>query len=84
MRQARKFEKILFLSNLILNKNPEICLDVHVKGLFQFFLCRIFVTALIKVLAIVRIMLSTTCEETTVWLAILSSTAGHSLPSSKP
>ena len=35
------------------------------------------------VCAIVRIMLSTTCEETTIWVAILSSTVGYILNSAK-
>ena len=33
--------------------------------------------------SIVRITLSKTCEETTVWVAILSSTVGYILPSPK-
>ena len=47
------------------------------------FMCQFFVIVLILACAIVRIMLSTTCEETTVWLAILSSTVGYILPSPK-
>ena len=47
------------------------------------FLCQFFVIVLMLVCAIVRIMLSTTCEETTVWVAILSSTVGYILPSPK-
>ena len=42
-----------------------------------------FVIVLMLVCAIFRIMLSTTCEETTVWVAILSSTVGNILPSPK-
>ena len=47
------------------------------------FMCHIFVIVLILACASVRIMLSTTCEETTVWVAILSSTVGYILPSPK-
>ena len=47
------------------------------------FMCQFFVIVLILACAIVRIMLSTTCEETTVWVAILSSTVGYILPSPK-
>ena len=47
------------------------------------FMCQFFVIVLILAFAIVRIMLSTTCEETTVWVAILSSTVGYILPSAK-
>ena len=47
------------------------------------FLCQLFVIALMLVCAIVRIMLSTTYEETTVWVAILSSTVSYILPSPK-
>ena len=46
-------------------------------------MCHFFVIVLILACAIVRIMLSTTCEETTVWVAILSSTVGYILPSPK-
>ena len=45
------------------------------------FLCQFFVIVLILACAIVRIILSSTCEETTVWVAILSSTVGYILPS---
>ena len=47
------------------------------------FMCQFIVIVLILACAIVRIMLSTTCEETTVWVAILSSTVGYILPSPK-
>ena len=47
------------------------------------FMCQFFVIVLILACAIFRIMLSTTCEETTVWVAILSSTVGYILPSPK-
>ena len=47
------------------------------------FMCQFFVIVLILACAIVRIMLFTTCEETTVWVAILSSTVGYILPSPK-
>ena len=41
---------------------------------FLVFLCQFFVTVLLLACAIVRIMLFTTCEETTVWVAFLTST----------
>ena len=44
-------------------------------------MCQFFFIVLILACAIVRIMLSTTCEEKTVWVAILSSTVGYVLPS---
>ena len=47
------------------------------------FLCQFFVIVLILACAIVGIMLSTTCEETTVWVSVLSSTVGYILPSPK-
>ena len=43
------------------------------------FLCQFFF--IVFVCAIVRIMLSKTCDETTVWVAILPSTVGYILPS---
>ena len=48
-----------------------------------FFMCQFFVIVLILACAIVRIMLFTTCDEPTVWVAILSSTVGYILPSPK-
>ena len=47
------------------------------------FMCQFVVIVSILARATVRIMLSTTCEETTVWEAILSSTVGYILPSPK-
>ena len=47
------------------------------------FLSQIFVIVLMLVCAVVQIMLSTTCEETILWVAILSSTVGYILPSPK-
>ena len=52
------------------------------RSLFVF-MGQFFVIVLILACAIVRIMLSTTCEETTVWVAILSSTVGYILHSPK-
>ena len=47
------------------------------------FLCQFFVIILMLVCAIVRVMLSKICDETTVWVAILSSTVGYIVPSLK-
>ena len=47
------------------------------------FMCHFFVIVLILASAIVRIMLSATCEKTTVWVGILSNTVGYILPSPK-
>ena len=47
------------------------------------FLSQFFVILLILPCCIVRITLAETCEETTVWIAILSSTVGYILPSPK-
>ena len=47
------------------------------------FLSQFFVILLILACCIVRITLAETCEETTVWIAILSSTVGYILPSPK-
>ena len=47
------------------------------------FLSQFFVILLILACCIVRITLVETSEETTVWIAILSSTVGYILPSPK-
>ena len=47
------------------------------------FLSQFFVILLILACCIVRITLAETSEETTVWIAILSSTVGYILPSPK-
>ena len=47
------------------------------------FLSQFFVILLILACCIVRITLAETCEETTVWIAIISSTVGYILPSPK-
>ena len=47
------------------------------------FLSQFFDILLILACCIVRITLAETCEETTVWIAILSSTVGYILTSPK-
>ena len=47
------------------------------------FMCQVFVIVLITACAIVRTLLCTTCQETTFWVAILSSTVGYILSSPK-
>ena len=47
------------------------------------FLSQFFVIFLILACCIVRKTLAETCEKTTVWIAILSSTVGYILPSPK-
>ena len=47
------------------------------------FLCQFLVIVLILASEIVRIILSTSSEETTVWVAILSTTVGYILFSPK-
>ena len=47
------------------------------------FMCQFFAIVLKLASAIVRIMLSTRCEETTVWVVILSNTVVYNLPSPK-
>ena len=54
----------------------------YIRSVF-IFLSQIFVIVLMLVCAVVQIMLSTTCEETILWVAILSSTVGYILPSPK-
>ena len=53
------------------------------KKSFLVFMCHFFVGILILACSIVRIMLLNTCEETTIWVAFLSSTVGYILLSSK-
>ena len=45
------------------------------------FMCQFLVIILILACAVVRLMLSPTSEETTLWVAILSRTVGYILPS---
>ena len=47
------------------------------------FLSQFFVILLILVCCIVRITLAKICEETTVWIAILTNTVSYILPSPK-
>ena len=54
----------------------------RVKDLLEFFL-PVFCCSFDASMCNRSIMLSTTCEETTVWVAILSRTVGYILPSPK-
>ncbi len=45
------------------------------------FLCQIVLIFFIVIFAVVNLALTKTCEEATVWVAILSSSVGYMLPS---
>ena len=66
-----------------MNENLRIFFGRTCNRSLLVFMCQFFVIVLILACAIVGIMLSTACEETTIWVAILSSTVGYILPSPK-
>ena len=80
-------DKQLNLGNFVFDENHEPkswkVLGRTCNRSLLVFMCQLFVIVLILACAIVRIMLSTTCEETTVWVAFLSSTVGYILLSPK-
>ena len=55
----------------------------HVKDLLEFFFVPVFCCSFDASMCNRSIIISTTCEETTVWVAILLSTVGYILPSPK-
>ena len=78
----------LNLGNIIFDdKNQERqswkCLGHSCNRSLVVFLSQFLVILTILACAITRITLAKTCEETTVWIAILSSTVGYILPSPK-
>ena len=84
---ADKYDKQLNLGKFVFDEeNHERkswkFLDVRAIDLF-YFIWKFFVRVLILACAIVRIMLSTTYEEKTIWVAFLSSTVGYILLSPK-
>ena len=78
----------LNLGNLVFDDNNQErqswkCFGQTCNRSLVVFLSQFFVILLILACCIVRITLAETCEETTVWIAILSSTVGYILPSPK-
>ena len=77
----------LNLGNFVFDDNQERqswkCFGQTCNRSLVVFLSQFFVILLILACCIVRITLTETCEETTVWIAILSSTVGYILPSPK-
>ena len=78
----------LNLGNFVVDDNNQErqswkCFGQTCNRSLVFFLSQFFVILLILACCIVRITLAETCEETTVWIAILSSTVGYILPSPK-
>ena len=78
----------LNLGNFVFDDNNQerqswICFGQTCNRSLVVFLSQFFVILLILACCIVRITLGETCEETTVWIAILSSTVGYILPSPK-
>ena len=81
-------DKGLNLGNFVFDDNNQErqswkCFGQTCNRSLVVFLSQFFVILVILVPCIVRITLATTCEETTVWIAILSSTVGYILPSPK-
>ena len=81
-------DKGLNLGNFVFDDNNQErqawkCFGQTCNRSLVVFLSQFFVILVILVCCIVRIKLATTCEETTVWIAILSSTVGYILPSPK-
>ena len=63
--------------NKFFENNDVSFLNVRVIDPFRLLLRQFFVITSTLARAIIRIMLSSTCEETTVWIAVLSITAGR-------
>ena len=81
-------DKGLNLGNFVFDDNNQErqswkCFGQTCNRSLVVFLSQFFVILVILVSCIVRITLAKTCEETTVWIAILSSTVGYILPSPK-
>ena len=81
-------DKGLNLGNFVFDDNNQErqswkCFGQTCNRSLVVFLSQFFVILVILVCCIVRITLATTCEETTVWIAILSSTVGYIFPSPK-
>ena len=81
-------DKGLNLGNFVFDDNNQErqswkCFEQTCNRSLVVFLSQFFVILVILVCCTVRITLATTCEETTVWIAILSSTVGCILPSPK-
>ena len=81
-------DKGLQLGNFVFDDNNQErqswkCFGQTCNRSLVVFLSQFFVILLILACWILRIILAETCEETTVWIAILSSTVGYILPSPK-
>ena len=81
-------DKGLNLVNFVFDDNNQErkswkCFGQTCNRSLEVFLSQFFVILLILACCIVRITLAKTCEESTVWIAILSSTLGYFLPSPK-
>ena len=81
-------DKGLNLGNFVCDDNnqerqPWKCFGQTCNRSLVVFLSQFFVILVNLACCIVRMTLATTCEETTVWIAILSSTVGYLLPSLK-
>ena len=81
-------DKGLNLGNFVFDDNnqerqPWKCFGQTCNRSLVVFCPTFFVILVILACCIIRITLATTCEETTVWIAIFSSTVGYILPSPK-
>ena len=56
----------------------------NVLALFLFFSFQVIVILILVLTSVFRIILASTCEESSIWVAILSSCVGYVLPSPRP
>lgn len=78
----------LNLGNIVFDQNNEERKSWKLLGhscsrSLALFISQFVVILIVLACSIVRISLAKTCEESTVWVAILSSTLGYILPSPK-
>ena len=56
----------------------------NVLALFLFFSFKVIVIIILVLKSVFRIFLASTCEDSSVWVEILSSCVGYVLPSPRP
>lgn len=76
------------LANIVFDDNNEerrswVFLGQQISRSATVFLFQCTVVLVLLACSVLRIVFSKSCEETTVWIAVLSSTVGYVLPSPK-
>ena len=82
--RAEGFAQDIIFDSENVERNPWTICGQKCSRSFLLFFYQCLLVLILTIMSVIRITLSTTCEEVTIWVAILTSSIGYMLPSPRP